>query len=300
MTWIYQLFYHLKTTQHNIREHWGSLLLSLSAVGFTMLLLASYLLFLANLQAVAKRLGDQLQVVVYLEKGLSERDCLRLKAKALEREEIESVRYCSPKQALVSLKKAMGESAKVLKNLPENPLPASLEIHLKEASQNLDMIRSVSDYFGALKGVTDVEYGGKWIERFFAFVRILRWLSFSLGLLLLFATVIVISSTLTLGFYARKEEIGILRLVGATESFIRLPFFLEALIQGIGGTLLAIGLLWVLYQIFRVNIGESWNMLAGWVQLHFLALPTIFSLILLGAFIGIVSSLISFVRFSSP
>jgi len=157
----------------------------------------------------------------------------------------------------------------------------------------------VSDYLGSLKGVADVEYGGKWIERFFAFFRILRWLALSLGALLLSATVIVISSTLTLGFYARQEEIGILRLVGATESFIRFPYILEALIQGMGGTLLAIGLLKILYQIFQVQLGDSWNLFAGWIELHFLSPATIVILVFLGAFIGLISSMISFFRFSS-
>ena len=69
MRLLYQFLYQLKTTQHNIREHWGSLLLSIVAVGFTMLLFASYLLLLGNLQAVSARLNEQLQIIVYLEKG---------------------------------------------------------------------------------------------------------------------------------------------------------------------------------------------------------------------------------------
>ena len=73
MKTIYQLLYQLKATQHNIREHWGSLLLSLAALGFTMLLFAAYLLLLANLQSLSSRMSDQLQIIVYLEKGISKK-----------------------------------------------------------------------------------------------------------------------------------------------------------------------------------------------------------------------------------
>ena len=162
----------------------------------------------------------------------------------------------------------MGEAAHVLEGLPENPLPASLEVRLKKPYRNLESIEETARALSSLKGVADVEYGGGWMKRFFAFVRILRWLALSLGVLLLFASVIVISSTLTPGFYARKEEIEILRLVGATETYIRFPFFLESLLQGVGGSVLALVLLWILYQGFRINTGSTWSLFAGWVQLH--------------------------------
>jgi cell division transport system permease protein len=193
----------------------------------------------------------------------------------------------------------MGEASHVLEGLPENPLPASLEVRLKKPYQNLEGIEKTAAGLASLAGVADVEYGGGWMKRFFAFVRILRWLALSLGLLLLFASVIVISSTLTLGFYARKEEIEILRLVGATETYVRFPFFLESLLQGVGGSVLALALLWVLYQGFRVNMGTSWSLFAGWVQLHFLSTPVTVTLILLGALIGVISSWVSFSRFTT-
>jgi cell division transport system permease protein len=273
--------------------------MSLAAVGFTLLLLASYLLLLSNLQTIGERLGKELQIVLYLEKGLSGKKRVEVEEAVTAREEVESVEYCSSGAALKSLEKAMGEAAHVLEGLPENPLPASLEVRLKKPYRNLEAIAETARVLSSLKGVADVEYGGGWMKRFFAFVRILRWLALSLGVLLLFASVIVISSTLTLGFYARKEEIEILRLVGATETYIRFPFFLESLLQGVGGAVLALVLLWILYQGFRINTGTSWSLFAGWVQLHFLSVPLTITLIFLGAVIGVISSWVSFSRFTT-
>jgi cell division transport system permease protein len=296
--WIYKLLYHLKTTGQNMSEHRATVWMSLAAVGFTLLLLAFYLLFLANLQAVGDRLGRELQITLYLDKGLSDGERVRLRDAVAAREEVEEVEYCSPQQALESLKEAMGAAAQVLRGLAENPLPGSLEVRLKKPCRNLEAIERVSGILSGLEGVMEVEYGGGWVKRFFAFVRVLRWLSVSLGLLLLFASVIVISSTLTLGFYSRRDEIEILRLVGATEWYIRLPFFLEALLQGVGGAVVAVGLLWLLYEGFRIYMGISWSLFAGWVQPCFLSLPMTITLILLGAMVGVVSSLLTFSRFS--
>ncbi len=297
--WTYKLYYNLKTTGQNIKEHRATVLMSLAAVGFTLLLLASYLLLLTNLQDIGERLGKELQIMLYLDQGLSEEARVQLQKQVAAGEEVEAVEYCSPQEALHSLKQAMGEAAQVLAGLPENPLPASLEVRLKKPYRNLEAIEKVAGGLSALEGVTDVEYGGGWMKRFFAFVRILRWLALSLGLLLLFASVIVISSTLTLGFYSRREEIEILRLVGATEGYVRFPFFLESLLQGVGGALLALLLLWLLYQGFRVNMGSSWSLFAGWVNFRFLSVPMTVTLIFLGAMVGVVSSLLTFSRFSS-
>jgi cell division transport system permease protein len=297
--WAYKLLYQLKTTGQNIKQHRSMVVMSLAAVGFTLLLLASYLLLLSNLQTIGERLGKELQIVLYLEEGLSGKKRVQAQEAVTAKEEVESVEYCSSRAALKSLEKAMGEAAHVLEGLPENPLPASLEVRLKKPYRNLEAIEKTARELSSLKGVADVEYGGGWMKRFFAFVRILRWLALSLGLLLLFASVIVISSTLTLGFYARKEEIEILRLVGATESYIRFPFFLESLFQGVGGAVLALLLLWILYQGFRINTGTSWSLFAGWVQLHFLSVPLTITLIFLGALIGVISSYVSFSRFTT-
>jgi cell division transport system permease protein len=86
--------------------------------------------------------------------------------------------------------------------------------------------------------------------------------------------------------------------VGATEWYIRFPFFLESLLQGIGGAVLALGLLWILFQGFRVNMGTSWSLFAGWIQPHFLSTPMTITLIFLGAMVGVISSLLTFSRFS--
>jgi len=295
---MYRLLYILKSTRQNVQDHGPTLIMSVTAVGFTLLLFASYVLLLSNLQTMGKRMGDYLQITLYLDQDVSAKARQSMKERLTAMDEVESAEYCSPEQALASLRDSLGKSAGVLTTLSENPLPASFEVRLKPSFQDLEHIRSLAVRLEQEKGVDQVEFGGDWIGRFFNFVRILRWLGGSMGLLLLAATMIVISSTLSLGFYARKEEIEILRLVGASESYIKLPFFWEAMLQGTGGAAVALFILWGLYHLFRIKVAGAWSLFGGWVQFQFLSPGAVIGIILLGAFVGGLSCIVSFSRFS--
>jgi len=296
--WVYRLLYVLKSTRRNVQDHAPTLIMSVTAAAFTLLLFALYVLLLTNLQSVGEHAGELLQITLYLEPDLAGGDRRSLQERVEAMSEVEKVVFCTPEQALASLRESLGATSGLLANLPENPLPASLEVRLKPSFQEQALMEALAGRLRGEAGVEAVEYGGEWIARFFDFVRILRWLGGALGLLLLGATVIVISSTLSLGFYARKEEIEILRLVGASESYVKLPFFWEAMLQGTGGALLALGILWVLYQVFRMKVMGAWSVLAGWVEFQFLSGGSMLGIILLGAFVGGVSCLVSFSRFS--
>jgi len=294
--WKYRFLYILKSTRQNIQDHAPTLLMSVTAVGFTLLLFASYVLLLSNLQTMGKRMGEDLQITLYLDNKISEKGRAKVVDVLAGMKEVESVAYRSPDQALESLKSALGETSDVLTGLAQNPLPASFEVRLEPHCRDLASIRGLSDRLGKVPGVDGVEYGGEWIDRFFGFVKILHWLGASLGVLLLAATVIVISSTLSLGFYARKEEIEILRLVGASESYIKLPFFWEAMLQGMGGAVVALGILWLLFLFFRMKVMGAWSLFAGWVEFHFLSPGAVVGIVLLGAFVGGLSCIVSFSR----
>ncbi len=288
----------LQAARENVRWHWTFHVVTSSAGAFSLLLIAVFLLILNNLQAVAERWGRDLQITLYLEEGLSEPDRADLEKTIGGWQEVEAVAYVSPSQALEALKAALGESAQVLEGIRENPLPGSLEVRLKKAFRNLEAIDAVAGRCRALKGAAEVDYGGAWIGRFFSLLYVLRWVGITLGFLLLFGTVVVISSTLTMGFYARKDEIEILRLVGATETFVRVPFLLEALLQGVGGAGLAVALCWALYMAFRFRLGGSSAHFAGWCQPVFLDPASILAILLLGIALGVLGSVLTFARFS--
>ncbi len=295
---MYRLLYILKSARKNVQDHGPTLILSVTAVGFTLLLFATYVLVVSNLQAMGKGMGDHLQVIVYLGKDFPERDLPALGRRLGAMEEVDAAVYCSPEEALASLKETLGGASGVLESLSENPLPASFDLRLKAPYRDLAAIRDLAARLEKEPGVEQVEYGGGWIERFFGFVRVLRWLGGFLGVMLLVATVIVISSTLSLGFYARKEEIEILRLVGASESYVKLPFFFEAMLQGTGGGAMALAMLWVSYHLLQMKVAGAWSLFAGWVRFEFLSPGAVIGILLLGALVGGLSCMVSFSRFS--
>jgi cell division transport system permease protein len=148
-------------------------------------------------------------------------------------------RFVSKKEALVRLRQDLGDVGKVLDDLPDNPLRDAYEQPL----QGLDETRvtALGAQLRALPGVVDVDDGAAWLWPLMRAMRILRVLGFGLFALVAVATVVLTANTFRLSVYARRDEIGILKLVGATDSYVRGPFLVEGLIEGsLGGVAAAL------------------------------------------------------------
>jgi cell division transport system permease protein len=294
----YRFLYSVRRTLLNIKDYFKVELLTAITVSVTLTILGLYLLIHTNLRALATQWGDQVQVVAYLSKGISEKDQRNVQTQISKMPEIEAVRYRSPDDALTTLKNALGETRGILDGLEENPLPGSFEIKIKKNYYKVTAIQDIAQKIQHEEGVSDVQYGGAWIERFLAMLKIIHLLGISLGILLLFATVAIISNTLKLAFYTRRDEIEIMRLVGGTEFFIRLPFCLEAMIQGGVGASIALGVLWILYRIFLAEFNHYWNMAAGWNRPLFLDPSSMIALVFLGLALGLAGSFFPLVKTS--
>ena len=286
----YRCAYVFRKTLVNIKDNFKIHLLTASTVGVTLTILGLYLLIHGNLKGLANQWGDQVQVVAYLSNDISQDTEKTLSARISAMPGVEGITYRSPKDAMEALKKAMGETHGMLDGLEENPLPPSLEIRIKGDFYKVKAIEDIARKIQQEQGVTDVQYGGAWIERFLAVLKIIHILGISLGILLLFAALAIISNTLRLAFYTRRDEIDIMRLVGATEFFINLPLRLEAMIQGGVGASIALGVLWVLYRIFLAEFKEYWSLAAGWHRPVFLDPSYMIGLVVLGLILGLAGS----------
>ena len=128
-----------------------------------------------------------------------------------------------------------------MEGLRENPLPASFELTLKPQFGRSGNIEDLAARLERLPGVAQVQYGRKWVAKLRVFVDVIKLVGVSVGGFLLMATIFVISNTIKLTFYSRQDELEIMRLVGATDFFIKAPFLIEGLLHGLGGALLAVG-----------------------------------------------------------
>jgi cell division transport system permease protein len=176
-------------------------------------------------------------------------------------------------------------------------LPASFEVQLRREFHGDRGIKEFVKNLSQLKGITDVQYGREWITRLSTIVHLLRWVQWIVGGILFLAISFIISNTIKLSIYARKEEIEIMRLVGATDGYIKVPFVIEGLFQGVSGGILSLGLAFLLYQSFLLKSGPFIKASLGPIEFSFLPWSSIGGVILVGVFLGFLGSYLSLARF---
>ncbi|HEY3449344.1 MAG TPA: ABC transporter permease [Myxococcales bacterium] len=200
--------------------------------------------------------GTGVEVSVYLVDGLPLEEAQALVAK-LQKEDGGEVRLVLPDEALGRLRKDLGEAGDVLENLPKNPLPASIEIRPSPAQRSAGAISALAQKWKKLPGVSSVEYGREWVERLEMLGRAVRGAGALLLLIVLLAAVTVVAATLQLAIYARREEIEIQKLVGATDSFVKAPFLLEGVLQGLLGAGLGVAGLYAVARYLGPQVGRA-------------------------------------------
>lgn len=251
---------------------------------------------LSEAQSMVGAWAESVSVTAYLGLGAQAADAAAVAKAARAAVPDAQVLTVSPEAALARLRRSLGEDAVVLEGLEENPLPYSVEVRapslrLPEAAHAL--ARKLS----SLDAVESVDTGREWAERIERVLALLSLLGQVVGGLILLAAAIMVSNTIKLALYARRDEIEIMKLCGATDTFVRVPFLIEGFLQGLCGALLA-GLmaagLWglvvpdlsaVLRESFAVSFDPAppWA-LAGW-------------LLLAGGLLGLMGSAISLGRF---
>ncbi|MEW6774766.1 MAG: ABC transporter permease [Bdellovibrionota bacterium] len=264
-------FYFLHRALRNIREEW---LLNLRVVtGFSLMVvvIGLFLLVGSNLRALVHRWGEQLQITAYLKKGIDEQEGRRIARMIAAQPEVEGADFVSESLALSRFRKDLAGLSGVLEGLEENPLPASIEIRVPpELRASTEVVR-VARQIGTLPGVEEVEYGQQWVERYGVILQGLSLLGTALSLVLLFVGWGSISNLIQLTVYARKSEIEVLKLVGATDSFVRTPFLIEGILQGTAASLLGTAILYGVFQGSLERLGSEVGDVLGVGGISFLS-----------------------------
>ena len=175
----------------------------------------------------------------------------------------------------------------------ENPLPASFIASVSPDSNSADIVSNFAMRVQKFPGVERVRYSREWVERLTLFVRYLELGAIIVGLILSLASLTIISNTVRLSFYIRREEIEILRLIGATGSFVAIPYIIEGAILGTMGGMLSVGILRGVFEIFRQKIHElTW--IGGLPSvLEFFPVQISLILVLAGMVLGCMGSMLS-------
>jgi cell division transport system permease protein len=218
-------------------------------IGVSLVLVGAFQLLLRNMEELLDEFGDDLHVTAYLEDGLGATAQQKLEKLILTVEGVERIRAVSKADALERFRTGVGGGAALLEGLEENPLPASLEILLVPERRSPEGMRIVAESIQGLSGIADLASGQDWVDGYLRAIALVRGTGIGLGIILALATLLIVTNTIRLAVFARRDELEILWLVGASRAFMNTPYLLEGLVQGaVGGTVAVV----LLYGIFRL------------------------------------------------
>jgi len=277
----------------NLRQSWLISSITIGIISICLFLVGGYLLMTHNLQGVFETWKTQVRVTIYLRDGFPEEDILTFQDRLSSLSEVHSVTYTSKDKALEEFGVMLGDDRFLIEGLDRNPLPSSLRITPKDPYRNLDGVKIILNSIGDDPLVQDIQYGQDWLDRLDRLFKVLDFGAMVLGLTLSLAAVFIISNTIKITVMARKDELEIMRYVGATEGFIRLPFLVEGVIQGMAGAILSLGLLGGVHALLTSRSEQPILTMLSIETLVFLPLSAIGAIVLGGMVLGGLGSLAS-------
>jgi cell division transport system permease protein len=293
----------LRTGKFFIREGFRNLKRNstMSAAAITsviaaLLVIGIFFIIVINIDYAATKLESQIEMMVYLEDGLSDNIINTMETEIRSINGVKSVEFISKDVALKNLEKSWGENSYLLEGLEgDNPLPDAFLITLSDPSNASAVALSVS----SISNIEKVVYGKEELAKLLNATYVMRISSAVIILILLFISIFIIANTIKLTVYARRREIGIMKFVGATDWFVRMPFIVEGIIVGIIGAVSATAILGAGYYYCSDLIK---NQMIGFMSISLIPFKQIISsmvvlLIIVGVVIGAVGSLISVRRF---
>jgi cell division transport system permease protein len=220
----------------------GVNLLATGTLAAVLFLAGLVLLVVSNLEKHLEQVRRDLRVEVYLADRIAPEQQDSLERKLLDMPGVSRVEYVDKEQALQRYREWSSDLADLVTELGHNPLPASFEVYMESESVAGDLAARIAGGFSGEQGVEEVRYDRDWIDRAEAYLGLVRAGGFLLASIVFGAVVFVIASVLRLAVYARRDEIEIMLLVGATPGFVRGPFLVAGVSQGLVASLVAVGM----------------------------------------------------------
>ena len=286
-------FDFIKTTFSNIKSNKQLFSLSVATNFIAFTVLGIFFLLFVNLDILFSSWDKHIQVIVYLDDKISNSNKKKIELLFNSNDKIDSTIFVSRDQAWESFRDKFSSKSNFVTSLNFNPLPDSYTLRFASGPDRLINIRNFSEKIKNENGVESVEYGEKWISRFEQFMIFLRGFILVFGVVLFSGMILIISNTIKLSIYSRKDEIDLMTLLGATNQYIKVPLLLEGILQGVSGSLLAlISVKFIhLYIVFWFQ-GSLESVFRG-LELQYLTKPIIFSVISTGIIVGVLGSSIS-------
>ncbi|HZK44565.1 MAG TPA: permease-like cell division protein FtsX [Syntrophomonadaceae bacterium] len=284
---------------HFFREAFSSLrrnklltLATITTVSICIMILGAAVLITMNASQFMDKLESDVEIVAYIDKTVTGSEIADIKEEIQKIDGVRDIKFVSCEAALKDLQKGLGKDKYNLEEtLEKNPLPDSYQVSTTNPHDVPDIAVKVEE----IKGISKVNYGQGFVERLFEVTKWVRIASIIIIALLSFGAIFLIATTIRLAIFARRKEIYLMKLIGATDWFVRWPFFIEGVILGSIGSLIAIAFIAGGYQSLINNISSLFflPLVTGQEAL----LPIYITLLVVGAVLGVLGTLISLNRF---
>ncbi len=226
-------------------------ILGIVTIAFSLFAFGLFALVAVNIRHALRNVEQRVEIRAFVSEGTSADAIAAAMADIAVFPEVANVDYITQEGALERARRDMGEFSDVFE---EAMLPASLDIHLKPGLRDPGTVDAVATRLKSYQFVDDVRYGEEWVQKLYQLRTIAAGTGLGLGLAFAAVSIIIIGATIRVSVLARAREIAIMRLVGATDSFVRAPFLIDGFVKGILGGLLAIGLTWVAYRMVNTQL----------------------------------------------
>jgi cell division transport system permease protein len=286
--------YFLSETLQNLRRNFLMTVAAISTVAISLLLLGGVQILGLIVNNVTLNWEAKVEISTYLRDDITDNERNSLVDEIANMPEVEDVTYVSKTQAFEEFKEMYESQPEFYENLPADALPASLRIKLLDA----DATEEVAKRIEGAPGVGDVRFGGEIIKRLLQVNSLLRTITLVMSIILMVAAAALIANTIRLAIYARREEIGIMKLVGATNWFIRIPFMLEGVTAALFGALVSGAIVLGANALLFSRIGDTFQFLGPVFAFTTAEIAGVLLVLVgVGVLVGIVGSMLALRRF---
>jgi cell division transport system permease protein len=238
-------------------------------ISLSILIVCTFILFFINTSEIMNFWKKGLRVMAYLKPDVPDSERSNLEQQIQAMSGVESLRFISKEDALNQLKVQMQRQSSLFDNLDKNPLPDGFEIRISAAKQSWEKVEFLAAQIESLDAVEEVEYGQKWLGHFAQLFDLFTLTGYAMCIILVMAAVFIMANTIRLVIYSRRDEIEIMRLVGAAERFIKIPFYIQGLLQGALGASIGLIILFVVFWFMTSNIEPGF--FSGLFNIQFLS-----------------------------
>ena len=292
-----RLSYFVEKALDSLRQSPGVSLLTTGTICASLLILGTYVLVLQNLESLALVWGRHAGVSVTIDQHSPPENWPLLTQRLAELEPVAHAELLEPSTALERFRQSDPMAAALVAGVSEDILPAVIELDLRGGFANLKALEALAQKLQSIAGVAEVDYGQQEFEQLGSLLDGLRMLGLLVGLFVGVATILIVSNTIRLTVFARRDEISIVSLVGGTPGFVRTPFIIEGALWGILGGSIAMLLLWLSHHGLAPQLSAAVSEVVGGIRLHLFSPSLAMGLLLGGLLLGTLGSTLALSRF---